>query len=69
MGNRFFLWVCAMVALVCALTISAVFFLAVWNSRTASPQMEVQETETAPSAPEETVPEPTEDWRLILVNP
>ena len=62
MGKRIFLWAAAAVALICAVAISAVFFLTVWDSRTAPPQIVVPETEPPPPAPAETEPEPEEDW-------
>lgn len=69
MGKKVFLWSCAAVALVCALTISLVFFLAVWNSRTPPPQVTVPDSTAASLPPTEPAPEPEPDWRLILVNP
>ena len=69
MGKRIFLWTAAAVALVCAVVISALFLLTVWDSRTAPSQIVVPETETTPPPPAQTEPEPEEDWRLILVNP
>ena len=71
MGKRIFLWTAAAVALVCAVIISVLFLLTVWDSRTAppQPQITVPETETTPPPPAQTEPGPEEDWRLILVNP
>ena len=61
MGKRIFLWTAVAVALVCAVVISALFLLTVWDSRTAPSQIVVPETETTPPPPAQTEPEPEED--------
>lgn len=70
MGRQIFLWTVIVVALVCALTVSGVFFLTVWSSA-APPQAAVSETEaeTEATSPPPTEPEASPDWRLLLVNP
>ena len=70
MGRRIFLWAAVTVSLVCALAVSGVFFLAVWNSA-ASPQAVVSETSAATefTSPPTTETEAPPDWRLLLVNP